>query len=219
MVVETPDRTGERQSGRDRQRTATRRRIRTVALEVIGRDGLAGARVGDIAQSAGVSRGTVYFHYPSMEDIAGEVLAEAEERIGQAVRQVGDQAPIARTLQVFCDAFVREWESRPTLFRAVAAMSLRLAAARIQTKQVDAAHRALSERFRTAGERRELKGTPRGSLLAQVFLVNVLAATLAWAERPKMRLAPALAEVVEIFLFGVLPKGRRRASVGLAASR
>ena len=209
MAPETAGRARDRVNDRDRQRAATHDRIRTVALEVIGRDGLGAARIGDIAASAGVSRGTVYFHFPKIEDIAAEVLVEAETRIGRAVLQLPAETPIARTLQAFCEAFAGEWHARPELFRAVAAVSLRLAAARIQTRQVDAAHGALSARFRTASERHELKGTPRPSLLAHVFLVNVLSATLAWAARPKARLAVALAEVVDIFLFGVLPEGRR----------
>src|ERR1019366_5111959 len=87
MAPETAGRARDRVNDRDRQRAATHDRIRTVALEVIGRDGLGAARIGDIAASAGVSRGTVYFHYPKIEDIAAEVLVEAETRIGRAVLQ------------------------------------------------------------------------------------------------------------------------------------
>jgi AcrR family transcriptional regulator len=209
MALETAGRARDRVSDRDRQRAATHDRIRTAALEVIGRDGLDGARVGDIAEAAGVSRGTVYFHYPKIEDIAAEVLVEAEARIGRAVLRLPSETPIARTLLVFCEAFVAEWQQRPQLFRAVAAVSLRLAATHIQARQVNAVHGVLAARFRVAGERNELTGTSRASLLAHVFLVNVLSATLAWAGRPKARLALALAEIVDIFLFGVLPEGRR----------
>src|SRR5271165_6788597 len=84
MIGQTVGKAGERPSERDRQRDATRQKIRAIALDAIGREGLDGVRMGDIAQLAGVSRGTVYFHYASMEDLAAEVLSEAEARIGQA---------------------------------------------------------------------------------------------------------------------------------------
>ncbi len=218
MIGQTVGRTGDRPNERDRQRDATRQRIRAIALEAIGRDGLDGVRMGDIAQLAGVSRGTVYFHYASMEDLAAEVLAEAEARIGQAVVGLPPETPIERTLQMFCEAFAREWEPRPGLFRAVAAVSLRNAAARIQMRQVDTAHRVLSARFRVASEREELREA-HGSRLAYVFLVHVLSATLAWTDRPKTRLGLSLADAVDIFLFGVLRRGRLARRAGAASSR
>jgi len=53
-----------------------------------------------------------------------------------------------------------------------------------------------------AGERGELTSAVRPTVLANVFLVHVLTATLAWSYRPRPRLAAALGDATEIFLNG-----------------
>jgi AcrR family transcriptional regulator len=63
---------------REAQRLATRARVFDAALAEIGRSGLAGADVAAIASSAGVVRGTFYFHFPTKEHVLVE-LERAEE--------------------------------------------------------------------------------------------------------------------------------------------
>jgi AcrR family transcriptional regulator len=208
MAMDQPGAAGEGLTERDRQRDETRRRVRKVALHVIRRDGVGDARVDEIARHAGVSRGTVYFHYPSKEHVVAEVLAEAEARIGEAVRALPRTAPIGEVLGVFCAEFAREWEPEPQLFPSVAAVALRRAAATIGAKQLDPVHRALTTRFRGAGERAELTAGMRPAVLADLFLVNVLAATLAWSSRPRLRLSSVLSSVVEVFLNGARASSR-----------
>jgi len=187
---------------RGRQREETRRRIREVALDVIRRDGLGDARIDDIARIAGVSRGTVYFHYPSKEHVVAEVLAEAEARVAKAIAELPRTAPIADVLEVLCAAFAHEWEREAQLFPSVAAVAVRGAAVTMRSRELDPVHRALAARFRSAGERGELTTAMRSTILANVFLVHVLTATLAWSSRPRPRLAVALGDVIEIFLNG-----------------
>ena len=86
MAVVPSGQVGEGLTERDRQREETRRRVREVALDVIRRDGLSDARVDEMARLTGVSRGTVYFHYPTKEHVVAEVLGEAEGRIAVALR-------------------------------------------------------------------------------------------------------------------------------------
>jgi AcrR family transcriptional regulator len=193
---------GDGQTVRDRQREETKRRIREVALAAIRRDGLTDARIDEIARAAGVSRGTVYFHYPTKEHVVAELLAEAEVRIGWAIGEVPKSAPIREVLDAFCAGFAREWEGQPELFPSVGAVAMRRAASSLRTKHLDPVHRALIVRFRLANERGELTNALRPAVLGDVFLVNVLTATLAWSGRPRPRLVHALSSVVEIFLEG-----------------
>lgn len=67
-----------RLSVRETQRRQTRARLFDAAVAEIGRSGLAGADVAAIAASAGVARGTFYFHYPTKEHVLAE-LERAEE--------------------------------------------------------------------------------------------------------------------------------------------
>ncbi len=211
MVMAASGNDGEVLTERDRQRTETRRRVRRVALEAIRREGLADARIDAIAQAAGVSRGTVYFHYPTKEHIVGEVLSEAEARVADALGELPRNAPLARVLEAFCVAFAKEWEGEAQLFPSVVAVALQRAAAAIKSGDRDPVRRALGKRFHVARERGELTAAMRPGVLAEVFLTNVLTATLAWSGggatrsasgRPRHRLATVLADVVSVFWDG-----------------
>jgi AcrR family transcriptional regulator len=63
---------------REAQRLQTRARVFDAALAEFRRSGLAGADVAAIAATAGVSRGTFYFHFPTKEHVLVE-LERAEE--------------------------------------------------------------------------------------------------------------------------------------------
>jgi AcrR family transcriptional regulator len=158
--------------------------------------------VDEIARVAGVSRGTVYFHYPTKEHVIAEVLAEAEGRVSEAIAALPRSAPIADVLEAFCVAFAREWDKEAELFPSVASVAVRGAAVTMRPKELDPVHRVLAARFKSAGERGELTSAVRPTVLANVFLVHVLTATLAWSYRPRPRLAAALGDATEIFLNG-----------------
>ena len=59
----------------------TRARLFDAALVEIGRSGLAGADVSAIASTAGVVRGTFYFHFPTKEHVLVELEVSEEARI------------------------------------------------------------------------------------------------------------------------------------------
>ncbi len=56
-----------------------RRRILDAAVQIIARDGYSGARVADIAKTAGVADGTIYRYFESKEDL---LLTLFEEMVG-----------------------------------------------------------------------------------------------------------------------------------------
>src|SRR6476619_4730415 len=68
------------------------------ALEVFGECGLANARLQDIAERAGVSKGTIYLYFPNKEELFREMIrqtavakiewAEKAETTGSATRQL-----------------------------------------------------------------------------------------------------------------------------------
>src|SRR6476661_5701447 len=63
--------------------------IITAALEVFGECGLANARLQDIAERAGVSKGTIYLYFPNKEELFREMIRQtavaAIERAEHAV--------------------------------------------------------------------------------------------------------------------------------------
>lgn len=68
-------------SVREVRRLETRARLFDAALAEIGRRGLAGADVSAIAGTAGVVRGTFYFHFPTKEHVLVELERNEEARI------------------------------------------------------------------------------------------------------------------------------------------
>lgn len=89
--MKSPNGVSERQSDvrsiREARRRETRARLFEAALAEIDRSGLAGADVSAIAHSAGVVRGTFYFHFPSKEHVLVELERNEETRI---VADLGD---------------------------------------------------------------------------------------------------------------------------------
>ena len=77
---------------RGAQRLATRARLFDAAVAEIARSGLAGTDVAAIAATAGVARGTFYFHFPTKEHVLVE-LERAEERKIVATLDTGTGEP------------------------------------------------------------------------------------------------------------------------------
>ena len=66
---------------RQAQKLRTRELIEDTALSVFASKGFAAARAADIAEAAGVSHGTVFLHFPTIEELTAAVI----ERFGKRV--------------------------------------------------------------------------------------------------------------------------------------
>jgi AcrR family transcriptional regulator len=196
-------------TGRDLQREETRRRLRDAALAVFRRDGFASTRIDDIARKVGVSRGTFYFHFPTKEDVLLELLREAEASVARAVETLPSSAPVKKVLETMCVAFAKQWEHERELFPEVGSVALRRAAATLRADAVNPVHRALAAALRNAVDRRELARHFPPEVLADMYLVNVFAATLAWCARPNLPLADALGAITQLFLEGAHLRRKR----------
>lgn len=76
-------------NAREARRRETRARLFDAALAEISARGMAGADVSAIAASAGVVRGTFYFHFPTKEHVLAELEHNEELRI---VSELGEIA-------------------------------------------------------------------------------------------------------------------------------
>lgn len=79
---------------------ATRERILDISLRVFGESGYAGARLGDIAEAAGLTRGAIYHHFESKEHLYQSLVEERSTGINSLAEEIisaGDD-PL-RTLQ------------------------------------------------------------------------------------------------------------------------
>ncbi len=72
---------------RERQRQQTRNVILEVALAEIAELGLSGIRIEHIARKSGVTRPTVYAHFPTREDFLRELQTRTESSTLQVLRE------------------------------------------------------------------------------------------------------------------------------------
>lgn len=68
----------------------TRERLLRAGAELFNRKGYANATLGDIARAAGVTKGALYFHFSSKEDLADAVQERGCALLGAAVRELTD---------------------------------------------------------------------------------------------------------------------------------
>lgn len=202
---------------RERQREDTRQRIYDAALEIFRRDGFENARVDDVAKAAGVSHGTFYFHFATKDEVLIQCLRASEVRVGEAIDGVPADGHVTQALDAACAMIAKEWEGDPVIFKDVGMVALRyLFRGEVAQMVTDGtatpasdgpqSHvgRILAARFTAAAERGELTRILPPHVLADLCLLNIFAATLAWSANPTARpLSMMLHGVVRIWLDGV----------------
>lgn len=193
-------------SARQQQKEATRRELYAIALDVIRRNGLAEAGIDEIARRAGVSRGTFYFHFPTKDHVLAELLDGTKERMAQALDALPANAPLGDVLSAACASMANEWNGEPRLYLESGLLGLRQAGDG-QSRDDDPARAALSRRFQSAAK--ELKSPLPPEVLSDVFLLDLLAAGMAWAGDPSsLDLLTTLQAVAQLFLDGVRARKR-----------
>src|ERR1700748_1743537 len=113
--MESPP-TTPRMRSRERQREDTRQRIYDAAMEIFRRDGFEVARVDDVAKAAGVSHGTVYFHFATKDEVLMHCLRASQPRVVAVIDPVPANAPQIAVLDAATSAIALEWEGDPQLF-------------------------------------------------------------------------------------------------------
>ena len=187
---------------RDTQREETRRRIYAAAIEVFRRDGVDEARIDDIVDIAGVSRGSFYFHFPTKDDVLAEAYMLASADLVATVEALPLQTPVLTTLGVAVHHIAGRWQADPRIFVPVGLYALRSVSRSFPTGNREPIRQVLTVRFHNALHRGELESGLPAELLADIFLLNAFTALLAWSGNPQISAAPALDAVVTLFLHG-----------------
>jgi AcrR family transcriptional regulator len=187
-------------TARSIQKEETRRELFEIALAEIRQHGLAEASIDTIAQKASVSRGTFYFHFPAKEHVLAELLRGAKQRVARVIDELPARTKVAQVLSAVCQATVEEWRDEPRLFLEAGLLGVRLAGEGKDTRESDPVRRALSARFEHA---KELKSPLGPELLADMFLLEVLIAGMAWSANPSLDFSSVLGAVTHLFLRGV----------------
>jgi AcrR family transcriptional regulator len=187
---------------RDAQREETRRRIYAAAIEIFRRDGVEVARIEEIVERAGVSRGSFYFHFPTKDDVLAEAYALASSDLVSMVELLPVETPVLTTLRHVVEHIATRWDGDPKVFVPVGLFALRSVSRSFPAGQREPIRDVLTGRFRHALDQGELESSLPAELLADIFLLNAFTALRAWSGNPQISAAPALDAVVMLFLHG-----------------
>ncbi len=107
-----------RDESREERKAQSRRRILDSAREVFFRDGFMAANLDEVAEKAGVAKGTLYRYFDSKADLYVAVLADNgkvfTERMREAAAQSGGAPEALRTLSRF---YLDHWLSHQEYFQ------------------------------------------------------------------------------------------------------
>jgi TetR/AcrR family transcriptional regulator, fatty acid metabolism regulator protein len=104
-----------------RSTTLDKRRILIdAAVRVFARRGYHAARVGDIAEEAGVAHGLLYHYFSSKEEVLETIFNETWSELLEAVRDVEESGDPARVqLRHVAAILLRSWRRQPDLVRVL----------------------------------------------------------------------------------------------------
>jgi AcrR family transcriptional regulator len=110
IAQEQPPR--ERQAGTEEKR----RLIVDAAVRVFARKGYHAARVGDIAEEAGVAHGLLYHYFPSKEEVLATLFRENWSELLRRFEQVAaSDEPADEQLRGIAKILLRTWRNNPDL--------------------------------------------------------------------------------------------------------
>ena len=97
-----------------------RRLLLDAAVRVFARKGYHSARVGDIAEEAGVAYGLLYHYFASKEEVLRSVFRETWRALIQTIKSVeeGDDPP-REQLRKVAEILLRSWRRDPDLVRVL----------------------------------------------------------------------------------------------------
>ena len=100
------------------------REIGEAALRVVARKGLEGATMQEIADEAGLAKGTLYLYFENRDELVIHVVAEAFQELLRAMAEsLGRPGTAARRLEAALLTHVEFFESRRALFRLFLAVA------------------------------------------------------------------------------------------------
>ena len=98
---------------------ATRRRLRTAALELFVEQGVVETTTRDLAKRAGIAEGTIYRHFESKDELVRDLFRDHYVRFGAELSRIQAETAggIDAKLRAMVDFMCRLYDEDPTLYR------------------------------------------------------------------------------------------------------
>ena len=138
-----------------------RRLLLDAAVRVFARKGYHAARVGDIAEEAGVAYGLLYHYFSSKEEVLRNVFRETWRALIATINSVaeGDDTP-REQLRKVAEILLRSWRRDPDLVRVLVLEVTRSQLLAGEMDEITASFEAIAEIV----QRGQADGTIRGDL-------------------------------------------------------
>lgn len=151
--------------------TADKRRLLfDAAVRVFARKGFHAARVGDIAEEAGVAHGLLYHYFSSKDEVLATIFRETWTDLLDAVSDVERSETGAREqLRQVAAILLRSWRRNPDLVRVLVREVTRSSEVERRIGEIDAAFEALERIVRKGQSKGELREDLDARLAAVVF--------------------------------------------------
>src|SRR5215210_5401703 len=153
------------------ERQADRRRqLLGAAVKVFAEKGFHAARVGDVAEEAGVAYGLVYHYFKSKEELLETIFRSTWTEMLARVREV-EQAgvPAAEAVRQVTALLLRTWRRDPDLVRVLVREVTRNQHVQQELQEITAAMQALERIVRRGQETGEFRDALDPRLAAVVF--------------------------------------------------
>ena len=194
--------------------TADKRRLLLdAAVRVFARKGFHAARVGDIAEEAGVAHGLLYHYFSSKDEVLATIFRETWTELLDAVDDVEQSDAGAREqLRQVSAILLRSWRRNPDLVRVLVREVTRSSEVERRIGEIDAAFEALERVVRKGQAGGELREDLDARIAAVVFYGALEEILTGWVlgQLPDddEDIARAEQTVVEILCDGLLTRRR-----------
>lgn len=184
------------------QKEATREHLFTQAMRLFKERGYEAVAVEDIVREAAVARGTFYFHFPKKDDVLLELIARSDAAILARMTAARKGKSIRAVLRATTDGFAESWRDRRAILPHAGAVALRRIAEVEHERDRQPLRLELVKHVAAAIAAGELRASLPAQMLADVFLLDVFAALMAWARTGQPSLDIVLPGVIDLFLRG-----------------
>ena len=153
------------------ERGADRRgELLQAAVRVFARDGFHGARVGDIAEEAGVAHGLLYHYFRSKDEVLETIFrSNWQELVRETERIEGSELALADQLRRFASIFLGSWLADPDLVRVLIREIARSPEVGKRIAEIGSVFSALTRMFERAREQGEIREGVDPRLAAFIF--------------------------------------------------
>jgi TetR/AcrR family transcriptional regulator, fatty acid metabolism regulator protein len=147
-----------------------RRQILGAAVKVFAEKGFHAARVGDIAEEAGIAYGLVYHYFESKEDLLETIFRTTWTEMLARVREVEKASvPAAEAVRQVTALLLRTWRRDPDLVRVLVREVTRNQHVQQEIEEITEAMEALERIIRRGQETGEFRSELDPRLAAVVF--------------------------------------------------